>query len=370
MNEVGVVGYTLAMRRLLPILMLAMMPGGLADACTIPVFRYALERWTPSPYELVVLHREPLSDADQALIDSLENPGVNLHVRTLNVSQKLDDEDAALWKAHAAAALPHVLLRFPDSDVGAPLVWAGPLDKSVILQQLDSPVRRTIASRITSGESAVWVLVESGEKATDDKLAKDLEAALRSFETSLTLPEVDPDGPQLRSALPLKIAFSVVRFSRADAAELALLAQFKQVDPRHAESNEALVIPVIGRGRAVAVLPASRFSPQVLENFARFVCGECSCEIKEQNPGIDLLMTADWESIFAPGSVQTAEPTTGIVAGSSVPIPPGVAKPPADQVVPHKARSGRYWIVVSAVVAGLVMLLSSAVALRARRRRA
>lgn len=370
MNEEGMVGYTLAMRRLLPILILALAWGGRANACTIPVFRYALERWTPSPYELVVFHRGELGDTHQALIDSLENPGVNLHVRTLDVSGKLGSEDAALWKAHGAAALPHALLRFPDSDVGAPLVWAGPLDRSVIPQQLDSPVRRTVARRIISGESAVWVLIESGDKTADDKLAKELETALRSLETSLTLPEIDPDGPQLRSALPLKIAFSVVRLSRADAAESALLAQFKQVDPRHAESSEALVIPVIGRGRAVAVLPASRFSAQVLENFARFVCGECSCEIKEQNPGIDLLMTADWESIFAPGSVQTAEPTTGIVAGSSVPIPPGVANPPADHIVPRTVRATRYWILVSTVVAGLVVLLSFAAALRARRGRA
>ena len=30
-------------------------------ACQIPVFRYALERWQPDPYEVVVIHRGSLS---------------------------------------------------------------------------------------------------------------------------------------------------------------------------------------------------------------------------------------------------------------------------------------------------------------------
>ena len=30
---------------------------GLALACSVPVFRYALERWDASPYALVVFHR-------------------------------------------------------------------------------------------------------------------------------------------------------------------------------------------------------------------------------------------------------------------------------------------------------------------------
>jgi hypothetical protein len=36
-----------------------------ADACRIPVFRYALERWDPSPYDVIVLTRGPLDAALQ-----------------------------------------------------------------------------------------------------------------------------------------------------------------------------------------------------------------------------------------------------------------------------------------------------------------
>ena len=32
-----------------------------AEACSVPVFRYALERWQADPYEVFVFHRGPLT---------------------------------------------------------------------------------------------------------------------------------------------------------------------------------------------------------------------------------------------------------------------------------------------------------------------
>src|SRR5205814_1402276 len=34
-----------------------------------------------------------------------------------------------------------------------------------------------------------------------------------------------------------------------------------------------------------------------LEDAAKFLAGPCSCQVKELNPGVDLLMGADWESV-------------------------------------------------------------------------
>ena len=45
-----------------------------------------------------------------------------------------------------------------------------------------------------------------------------------------------------------------------------------------------------------------------------YLCGACSCEIKEQNPGIDLLMTADWEPVATKEVVETVK-----IVGASPP---------------------------------------------------
>src|SRR4051794_550974 len=50
-------------------------------ACSVPVFRYALERWQPAKYELVVYHRGPLSRADTEAVRRFEAAAVRANVR-------------------------------------------------------------------------------------------------------------------------------------------------------------------------------------------------------------------------------------------------------------------------------------------------
>jgi len=46
-------------RPLIAIFVVTLAAAGVAHACQVPVFRYALERWTPDPYEAFVIHRGP-----------------------------------------------------------------------------------------------------------------------------------------------------------------------------------------------------------------------------------------------------------------------------------------------------------------------
>ncbi|MEZ6118080.1 MAG: hypothetical protein R3C28_16125 [Pirellulaceae bacterium] len=48
-----------------------------ADACNIPVFRYALENWQPDPYQAVVLHDQPLDANQQAWFQRLQKAGLD-----------------------------------------------------------------------------------------------------------------------------------------------------------------------------------------------------------------------------------------------------------------------------------------------------
>lgn len=71
--------------RSIPIVLLALLAAR-ADACTVPVFRYALERWPADDYEAVVFHRGPLDEESRALIAAFEKraeeASANLVVRT------------------------------------------------------------------------------------------------------------------------------------------------------------------------------------------------------------------------------------------------------------------------------------------------
>lgn len=43
-----------------------------AAACSVSVFRYALERWPISPYVAIIIADEPLTAAEQCAMDRLE----------------------------------------------------------------------------------------------------------------------------------------------------------------------------------------------------------------------------------------------------------------------------------------------------------
>lgn len=351
-----------------------------ARACAIPVFRYALERWAASPYEVVVFAEGELADADRLILEELTKKPVNVAIRTVDVSGDMSPEYAAIWKNQRAAQLPWVVVRFPESGEQAPLVWTGKFDKTALAGQLDSPARRELARRLLAGQSCVWVLLESGDTTKDDRLAAKLDEILKRVAKTIELPEIAADGPQLHSPLPLKLEFSILRLSRTDTREAALIKMLRVAEPELADSDEALVIPVVGRGRAISALAAPRVNDQGVGAFAQFICGQCSCEVKELNPGIDLLLAADWNVIFGDRQVERDEPAV-VEPGRSVPIPVSTIAMPATAPAAIDAMAGTYisfehstynigrqWLIVGIVLAAAAVLVSGGIALRAKRK--
>jgi hypothetical protein len=356
-----------------------------ARACSIPVFRYALEHWSPSTYEILVFTKGEIGDPERAILDKLTRRPANVEIRTVDVSaaENMSPEVAAIWKnQQPRAQLPWAVIRYPESGEDAPLVWAGKLtDQAALAQQLESPARHEITRRLLAGETCVWVLLESGERAKDDRLAAKLDETLKRVATTIKLPEIAPDGPQLRSPLPLNVSFSILRVSRSDPREAALVKMLRVAEPELADSDDALVIPVVGRGRAISALASPRVNDQGVGAFAEFICGQCSCEVKELNPGIDLLLAADWDVIFE--DRRQGDEATGVVeGGKSVPIPvsnSAAAATPArsrDEVMaagtsvavaPRSYSLGRKWLIGAIFVVAATVLVSGAMALRARR---
>jgi hypothetical protein len=148
------------------------------------------------------------------------------------------------------------------------------------------------------GETAALLLLESGDKKRDDAAAKLLESEARRLEKTLELPEADPSDPEMNPNLVSKIAFSIVRVSRANPAERMLVNMLLNVDTNLAGTKEEMLIPVFGRGRALPPASGEEIRADVLEAMAGFLTGACSCQVKEMNPGYDLLLAANWNALF------------------------------------------------------------------------
>ena len=322
----------------------------LAWACNVPVFRFALERWRPDPYQVVLLHRGPLGDAEREVIRPLveqEEAGLaNVAVRTVDVD-KIDAEseedaaDAALLAAlspEGEPPLPLLVLQYPPHLKIAKPVWSGPPTAESVASLADSPARKELARRLAAGQTAVWLVLEHAG-ASEDAAAL-VESEIEKLQEQLELPELT-DAPEdaISASAPLKIEFSVLRIRRDDPAEQALVAMLLGSEPDLAGRTEPMVFPVFGRGRALWGLIGAGVTARNIHDSASFLVGPCSCEVKELNPGFDLLVSADWEELLAAGGMpliaaSASEPTAIPAEAELVPIPTGAAPTPTAVTFP------------------------------------
>ena len=295
------------------------LPADRAGACNVPVFRWALQNWLPDLFELVIFHRGPLSKEHQAVVKFLkkesaeETSTVNLTVRTVDVSGKMEQADAKLWRAHAKSSLPLMVLLGPAGEYTEPstsAVWTSPLTMRAARLLLDSPARAELAKRIIAGDSVVWVLVECGNKKKDEAAAKALQKGLARAEKLIELPPQVPEdylqmappaGEQAADLTPkvpkLTFKLSMLRLKRSDPAEQAFVAMLMNTEEGLAKfASEPMAFPIFGQGRALCALAGKDINADNVLDVCAFLAGACSCTVKARNPGTDILVRANWEA--------------------------------------------------------------------------
>jgi hypothetical protein len=222
----------------------------------------------------------------------------NLRVTEADLAGQIDPALQAVWDRESKdATLPRAVLRYPDSGAQIPSVWSGPLEAD-LGPLMDSPARRLVFNRLTSGHAGAIVLLLSGNAAADGAAREFLQKQLPRIEAAIALPAKTDEGPQVQSELPLWITFPVVEIARTESEEAFVRILLGSEDGL-ADVAGPIAFPVFGRGRALCSLHGKDISdPAELQRSLEFICKACSCQVKELNPGVDLLMSANWEVIF------------------------------------------------------------------------
>jgi len=234
--------------------------GGTACACNVPVYRYALERWNPDPYRVTLFHRGALTEAQQAALAPLEEASsgkgsANVAYRAVDVDAIQDDADRAMFDAQAPSNLPLLVVQYPKGLRNEKPVRAEPLSDAAVASLIDSPLRKELIRRLADGQTAVWLMLESGQAEKDDAVAAKLAEELEQLSQKLELPELT-SGPEdtLLSDVPLRVSFSLLRVPRGVAAEQPLVEMLLGSEPDLVDFEEPMVFPVFGRGRALLPL--------------------------------------------------------------------------------------------------------------------
>ncbi|MFM7074107.1 MAG: hypothetical protein ACKO38_20160 [Planctomycetota bacterium] len=274
-----------------------------AHACNVPVFRFALERWRSDAYRVTVIHRGPLTADERSMLEKLEqrqeDRSANVGIRVLDADRLDESADRELLESLGDAALPVFVVQYPEA-LQIPLpIWGARFTPPMVDRMLESPLRKQLLERLLAGDTAVWLVLESGDASKNDAAAALLDGELKKLATELKLPELtDLPDDTLFAKTPLKLAFSTLRVPRSEA-EGPLVQMLLRSEADLLERDDPMIFPVFGRGRALLPLVGAGITAENIANSAKFLVGACSCEVKELNPGFDLLIAAPWERLLA-----------------------------------------------------------------------
>ncbi len=280
---------------------------GAVQACEVPVFRYALERWQVTPCRITVFHRGALAAEQSRLVEALGQSNL-FSVETCDLSASTNGPSAApadlleLWsRLPQPPALPAVTLScWGGRSFMAQATWTRPLNPETIGTLKKLPAHREVARRLLSGDSAVWVLLSCPDAAKNTAAKKMLGEVLQEQEKTLKLPhEQDPNdttySTPVNGSIPLKIYFSVLEVPGQSAEADLIRCAVRTITTNAITTTEPVAIPVFGRGLALDAFSGLVLDPEIVREVCSFLCGACSCSIKDMKPGISLFIPLDWD---------------------------------------------------------------------------
>jgi hypothetical protein len=300
---------------------------GYVQSCSVPVFRYALERWRPDPYKGIYIYRNEIGEQDQALLKQLKDASsnaespLNLIIREVNADSFPKEKLTALLQGPVPESLPVLLIWYPDQMGKSPPIWSEKLTPSLVKGLVQSPKRKDMAESLINGESVVWVFMPSGNATKDEDakalIRRELDKAIQTYSDA---PFIILSGGKQRK---LSYGFPILTLSPEDPSERYFVETLlKSESDLYEYTDEPMVFPVFGRGRVLGCLFGEYITEKNIREATAFMSGACSCEVKALNPGVDLLVAAPWDMVVMNSFVEdTPLPElTGVMPEPPVPV--------------------------------------------------
>ncbi len=288
--------------------------GVVAVACDTPVYRYAMYRWMPAPYELYCFHEGELDAASQQLQEAVKAASQDevapANIIFLPVDLSKDKELTSVppdvkqaWLDQKSPALPTYLVSSPMPIGGH--VHVGAIQQDQLPAMISSPVRQQIGKHMEQGDAGVYIVLGGADEAANKAAEATVQEVVKEVGSGkvplyVMPPARGPEGEEADAESPedqYKLTFGVVTASRDDPKERWLVNCLLTVERDLRECQDPIVFMVYGRGRVLFSCLGKGIHRDNLLQDIEFVTGACSCTVKEQNPGVDLLMSYNWDGV-------------------------------------------------------------------------
>ncbi len=253
-------------------------------ACSVPVFRYALEYWHPDPYQIILSYNPAQTNKLPEVLSELNKHKANRSFIIKKVKSSSLDEK--------------IILKYPANKRIKNNVWETKLSKKNLIKILQSPIRQKLIDKIIDGDSLIFLLLEGSNKKQNDHIANIILKNIPILENEIKLPHEYADIPKedleiYDTNIVFKLSF--MRLSRTNSEENVFINILTKSLPISIyKKSQPIVFPIFGRGRMLAAIRERDLNIRTLRKWSEYIAGECSCEIKSRNPGFDTFIPVGW----------------------------------------------------------------------------
>jgi hypothetical protein len=231
--------------------------GILSLACTTRVSEWVLVNALPNQYTLVYFHKGQLTEAQKK-----QNTEVTESIKNANIQFR-------------------TATREDVSDPWYGLYYENRLfskyeDPAAIRNLTSSPLRRKVAAELMAGKLCVMVYLKTDNKEKDDKGIGILKKAL--------------------TASPFGEIIEIAEISRNSIEEAHFVSLLLNVEDDLKKIQEPMLFGVFGRFKALEPLLGNGISGENINLLIDYLTAECSCLIKDDLPGTDILFTDKWDN--------------------------------------------------------------------------
>ena len=238
-------------------LKIIILAGLLSLACTTRVSEWVLINSLPNQYSLIFFHNGPINETLKK-----QNLLVAERIKTANIQFKTvtrQDIKEPFWGLYYENRF---FSRYNNPDEFRNLTT--------------SPLREKIAAELMAGKLCVMIYLKTEDKEKDDRGLQTLQKAITSS--------------------PFGKIITVVEINRKNKEEDHFVSMLLNVEDDLKGIQEPMLFGVFGRFKALEPLLGKGITEENIGLMIDYLTAECSCLIKDDLPGTDILFTDKWDN--------------------------------------------------------------------------
>ena len=241
-------------RKFLTIILLA---GLISLACTTRVSEWVLLNSIPNPYTLIYFHGSPTTESSKK-----QNLALAERIKTSNIQFKTVNRQEITGPYYGLYYKNRLFSRYETVDELTGLTI--------------SPLREKIAAELMAGKLCVMLYLKTDNDEKDEAGLNTLRGAIASS--------------------PFGNIITVVELSRNSRDEYHFASMLLNVEDDLKDIQEPMLFGIFGRFKALEPLLGKGISEENINLMIAYFIAECSCLIKDDLPGTDIIFPDKWDN--------------------------------------------------------------------------